>query len=113
MADVDASLKGEVLHIAQRQRVANVERHHELDHLWRRVEPDGVTGRLDRPPLEAGWSSLRMMVSSATASGLDLRQASSRNDHETVCRNRRVVRMLKRLCGRRRRADSAGGEGVE
>jgi hypothetical protein len=33
MADVDAALEGEILDVAQRQRVADVQHHHGLDHL--------------------------------------------------------------------------------
>ena len=39
MADVDAALEGEILDIAERQREADLQHRHELDHLGRAVEP--------------------------------------------------------------------------
>lgn len=51
-----------------------------------------------------------MMVSS-TASGLGLRQASLRDDHEALCRDRCVIGKLERLCGGRRRPDCPREQG--
>jgi hypothetical protein len=62
MADVDAALEGEILDIAERQREADLQHHHELDHLGRAVEPAervmrlGFSGhaiRLSVPPCQA------------------------------------------------------------
>ena len=39
VANVDAAFERQVLNVAQRQREADVQHHHELDHLRRAVEP--------------------------------------------------------------------------
>ena len=38
VSDVDASLEQQVFHVPQRQRVLQVDHHHQADHLGRRVE---------------------------------------------------------------------------
>src|SRR5216684_4270390 len=69
---------------------------------------DGVTGR----GFAEGRSSLKLMVSKPESSFRPL-QASSRDDHDLLCRNRRVIGMLERVhCGCERE-DCAGGEGGE
>src|ERR1700730_10112751 len=63
----------------------------------------------------ARWrSSLRLMVSIQRSRASPL-QASSRDDHELLCRNRRIIGMLERVYFGRERQDRAGGglaEGV-
>src|ERR1700730_6255125 len=61
----------------------------------------------------ARWrSSLRLMVSIQRSRASPL-QASSRDDHELLCRNRRIIGMLERVYFGRERQDRAGGEGAE
>ncbi len=38
MADLDATLMQEALHVAKRQRETNVERHCQVDDVWARLE---------------------------------------------------------------------------
>jgi hypothetical protein len=46
VADADAALEEQVLHVPQRERKAHLHQHHETDHLGRRVEPQKRTGQL-------------------------------------------------------------------
>src|SRR5262249_39580370 len=96
---------------------------------WGREMPelvDGVTG-LAKPAARslqryvvarslaaclARRSSLRLMVSSQRSRTCPL-QASSRDDHEPLCRNRRVIEMFERVCCGRERQDCSGGQDCE
>src|SRR5258705_13920068 len=60
----------------------------------------------------ARWSSLKLMVSSQRSRTCPL-QASSRDDHGPLCRNRRVIGMLERLRCRCEREDRSRGQGCD
>src|SRR5438552_13787629 len=74
-----------------------------------RVVVDGVTGGAE---VQARRSSLKLMVSNQRSRRCPL-QASSRDDHGPLCRNRRVIGILERVrCGRERQ-DRWRGQGCE
>src|SRR5436305_12800219 len=73
---------------------------------------DGALARGLRWALPGRWSSLKLMVSNQRSRACPL-QASSRDDHGPLCRNRRVIGIRERVRCRGGRQDRSREQGFE